>query len=100
MIINMLLIGILLIIFGVFAIAYGIVQNTILHMMFAGLNERLARFNTEQGLTDIFLGPGLTEIIVGIIAIITGIVLIVIYKKKKRQWLEQQKLCLEESEEE
>ena len=84
---DMFIIGIILLVFGILAIAFGIAQNTILHMMFADLNERLARFNTEQGVADIFLGPGQTEIIVGIVAIIAGIVLIVIHKKRKNRWL-------------
>ena len=85
----MFIIGIILIIIGVFTCAFGVLQNTILHALFADLNARLARHNTEDFIfSEIFVGPGLTEIIIGVLIIAGGIILVVINKKNKRKWLE------------
>ena len=81
----MLAIGIILIIFGVLACAFGVVQNTILYALFADTGAQLARFHSEVNfdIVWLFVGPGTTEMIVGAIAIAAGIVLIVKRKKGK-----------------
>ena len=83
MIINMLAIGIILIIVGVLACVFGIVQNTILYALFADTGAQLARFHSEIDfhIVWLFIGPGTTEMIVGAVAITAGIVLIVKSKK-------------------
>jgi len=82
----MLAIGIILIIVGAFTCTFGILQNTILHTLFADTGARLARFNDELDfhITWLLFGPGTVEIIVGIVLIVAGIVFIVRNSKKNK----------------
>ena len=81
----MLVIGIILIVIGVFTCALGILQNTILFALFADTGAQLARFHNELDfhIAWLFFGPGTVEMIVGIFMIVAGIVFIVRNKKRK-----------------
>ena len=82
----MFIIGIIFIIIGVLSIIFGILQNTILFMIFADFGDQLARFHSETAYdtTWMIFGPGFTEMVVGVILIIIGIVFIIIRKRKRK----------------
>ena len=82
----MIVIGVFLIIIGVLTMSFGALQNTILYNIFAPLNERLARANSEVDFSFawIFAETGLLTLIIGAIILIAGIVLIVLKKKRSK----------------
>ena len=82
----MLVIGIILIVLGVFTCAFGILQNTILFALFADTGAQLARFHNELDfhIAWLFFGPGTVEMIVGVVLIVAGIVFIVRNKKRNK----------------
>lgn len=83
----MLLLGIVLIIGGVLACAFGIAQNTILFNLFADTGAQLARFHSgvDFSILWLFNGPGTLLMIISTIIIILGIVLIVMSRKKSNR---------------
>lgn len=82
----MLIIGVILIITGFMTFAFGILQNTLLFMLFADVNAQLARFHSGSDfeISWLFANPGSMEMIIGSIMIFVGIILIVLRKKREK----------------
>ena len=81
----MFIIGIIFVVVGGLSVIYGILQNTILFMIFADVGAQLARFHSEAAYDTAWMifGPGFSEMVIGVILIIVGIVFIIKGKKKQ-----------------